>query len=158
MRRSVAGIRADCHLQRCASLVKLALPSLQHSEVVIGLRQLGEIFDQFGENNDGILRLVLLRQNHAFEKAHLRIFGFASQKLIGFACGFRKLTGAHQPVDLGVISESGLCKKQAGHQAGSCKQFERKSLGQQHEHLSWTATNSRIYTAVYCNGSAVQYA
>ncbi|MPN47203.1 hypothetical protein SDC9_194804 [bioreactor metagenome] len=103
MRRGVAGVGADGHLQRRACLVILVLPGVEHRQVVVRLRQLGVVLGQAGEGLDGVARLARLGLDHALEKAHLRIARLGGQVLLDLGQCVGQLAAAHQLADVGVV-------------------------------------------------------
>ncbi len=100
MRGGIVRVRAYCHFERGARLVVLALRGVEHGQVVVGLRQLGKILRQLGEDRDRVVGLVLVGKDHPLEEAPARVLGlslevgidaversvelFLLEKLIGF--------------------------------------------------------------------------
>jgi hypothetical protein len=55
----IGRIGAHGHVQRRARLVVLAVGRVQHGQVVVRLRQVGEVLGELGEHRDGLGRTVL---------------------------------------------------------------------------------------------------
>ena len=110
----VAGVGADRHFQRGAGLVKLALAGIQHSQVVIGLRQLRVVFGQSAEGGDGLGGFAGVALDHAFDEAHLRVAGFACQVLVGLGECLIEFTVACQLGNVGVVIRMGGGEDEGG--------------------------------------------
>lgn len=91
MGSGITGVGANCHFQRLAGLFIFATASVQHSQVVVGLRQLGKVFGQFGENRNGFAGFVALGQDQALQKTHLCVIRAIGQVSIGAGLGLLKL-------------------------------------------------------------------
>ena len=90
-----------------------ALLCVEHGQVVVRLGQFRVILGQLEEGADGVVGFARLRQDDAFQKAHLRVAWLARQVLIGLAQGFGQFAGAHQQVDIAIFV--GMRERRAQH-------------------------------------------
>ena len=108
----IAGVGAYGHFKCHARLVELALAGVQHGQVVVRLGQFGEFFGQFDERGNRFVGFSCFRQDHAFQKTHLRVAGFGHQELVHLGHRLGGLTGFEQTVDIGVV----VCPREGGPQ------------------------------------------
>ena len=146
----VARVGADRHLQRGACLVKLALAGIQHSQIVVGLRQLGVVFRQLGERGNGVGRFAGITLDHALEEAHLRITRFGCQIQIRLGHGFRQFAGAHQLGDVAVIVSMGIGGGQTGRHSNHPHAFQNLGTSLLHKAFEWICLESPLAGALYC--------
>ncbi len=93
---SVRGIGTNRRIKRRAGFVILTAGRIQNRKIVVGFRQIGEIFSQLGKHHNRLSRLALLGQDHAFQEPHLCIARSLRKKCIGFCDCLRKLPGTEQ--------------------------------------------------------------
>ena len=96
-----------------AGLVKLALPGVEHGQVVVGLRKLWVVFGELVEGGNCFIHFAGIPLNYALEEAHLRVPGFGCQKSICLGLGIRQPTRAQQLQGLSVLV--GTCNSYQAH-------------------------------------------
>ena len=121
VRRGIARVGPDGHLQCRACLVKLILSGIKHGQIVVRLRQFGIVFGQLGEGCNGFSVLAGVSLDHTLEEAHLRVAGVAGQVFFSLHQGLGKLAGAQQLTDITVLICVGV-----GAQAGGCESQHAK--------------------------------
>ncbi len=138
MRGRVAGMRADCLLERILRGLVLALRGIEHGQIVVGLRQFGVILGQAGEDRDGIVGLALVGQDQAFEESGLRVLGVFRQIAVGpFECA-GEIALAELLVDFldfagpGRDSDDGQAKCGGGEDSGQGHMVCSGHLGSRH--------------------------
>ena len=82
MRRRVARVGTDCHLERRTRLVVLTLCGEQHGKIVVRFRQLREIIGERLEHLDRIRGLVLLGEDEPLQEPCTGVLGTGLQERI----------------------------------------------------------------------------
>ena len=103
MGRGVTGVGSYSLFQCGASLVKLALPRVEHGQIVVGLRQFRVVFGQPVECGNRLIHLAGIPLDNALEEAHLRVPWFVCQKSIGLGLGLHQFASTQQLQGIGVF-------------------------------------------------------
>ena len=120
MRRRVVRIQLDRRFERGPGLIELALRRIQRRQVVVGLGQLGKVLREGSKSRCGIRLLALLVQDHAAQKAHLRIAWFVRNIQVGLGKCLGRFALAQQLVDIGIVVCPGWAGTQ-GHGQQACE-------------------------------------
>ena len=101
MGHRVGRVGSDGGLEGLARLVVLRVLSVEDGQVVVRFRQIGEIFGQFLEDQNGVAVALQLGQNQPLGKAAARVFGFAGEVGVDFAQGEVRLPLLEQTLGVG---------------------------------------------------------